>query len=92
MAKPILVIYYCPEMFCMTENSSSTVIQININLQNKFDDYHVIACPSMKAMEGEAEPIELKVFHEKDITELEIGELREMILKELEKTHSEVTK
>lgn len=48
-------------------------------LEKKLHDYHVVI------LAGDVEYPTIKVFHEKDITELEVGELRSMLIESLNK-------
>lgn len=77
MAKPICVIYYNPEM-----NGSMRINhnQISESMQQKMPDYYVFCVPSYQSVDGSAEQVEFKVFHEKDFTEIQYEELKKIIV------------
>jgi len=78
MAKPICVIYYLPEAISQ-EKELQSIHNVNEIFRKMFPDYYTLAIPSNKAADGSAESIELKVFHEKDFTEIQYQELKQLI-------------
>jgi hypothetical protein len=84
MAKPICVVYYNPEMNGNRINRS----EINNSLSNMMPDYYVFCIPSWKSEDGSAEALELKVYYEKDFTEIQYNELKELIQKHLNESNT----
>jgi len=75
MAKPICVI--------KVDNSNgefSSIYDIQEALEAKLNDYHVMTVPFNHPEATEAyEPIQVQVFHEKDFSEAEFSEIKNMI-------------
>jgi hypothetical protein len=88
MAKPICVVYYEPKVLSRTGNDVS-VSEMNKHLGYKFDDYHVLAIPFDNS-DGEKEDLYLQVFHEKDFTEIQHTELKELIIAALPKQEAAI--
>lgn len=82
--KPILLIYYLPDLFTKSGGKLQHVSDVNINMQGKFNDYHVLAIPSQQSADGSCEDVRLQVFHPKDFTEIQFQELRDMVIKEID--------
>jgi len=71
MAKPICVIFYNKDF----DKSQQTYREIADFLDNKMPDYHVFFLPK----HDNEETLEFKVFHEKDFTEIQYQELRQLV-------------
>lgn len=81
MAKPIALIKVTPPFF-----EKTPFYEIQSALSEKMNDYHVLVTPNYNE---DATPIELQVFHEKDWTEENQAELKELILNSLPKTNKQ---
>lgn len=79
--KPIVVIYYLPELLAPPSGQLQSVYQVNESFRSLFTDYHVLAIPSNLSADGSCEDIRLEVFHPKDFTAIEFIEM-EKLLKE----------
>ncbi len=79
MAKPICVVYYEPT-FGHSSQVQITITDANKMFEDRFPDYHVLAIPSYKSLEGDAEMVEIKVHNADNIPETEIEKLKEDIL------------
>lgn len=84
MAKPICVIYYYPEINGNRIDNS----ELNISMSKVMTDYYVFCVPSYRAEDGSQESLEFKVYHEKDFTEIQYAELKEIILNHINDNHS----
>jgi hypothetical protein len=78
--KPILVVRINTEIW-----ASSQLNSIQENMQTGMPDYYVFVL-SQDDKENFHQDIELQVFYEKDFTEIQYTELREMIEKSLQQT------
>jgi len=77
MAKPICLVYFNSEYIT---NINIKGLDLTKGLQNYLEDYYVLCVPKDN---GDVESIDLKVFHEKDFTEIQYKELKELIESEL---------
>lgn len=77
MAKPICVIYYEPET--VFRNSEKPMYEVNELFREMLPDYHTLAVPSAMSRDGSCEVLRLQVFHEKDFTEIQYAELKQLI-------------
>ncbi len=81
MAKPICVIYFNPDSIIGGSDRRLSLRDMQESMSNKLKDYHVLCIPDYR---NETNPdfgiIELKVFHEKDFTEIKYKELKELIM------------
>lgn len=84
MAKPICVIYYLPEAL-FPSGRVEPVSEVNSMFRDWLPDYYTIAIPSRQSLDGSCEDLRLQVFHEKDFTEIQYQELKDLINTELEK-------
>lgn len=75
MAKPIVIVYYLPQAV----GPMPSIHQLNEGLRERFPDYHVLAIPSNRSTDGSCEDIRLQVFHEKDFTDIQYNELKQLI-------------
>ena len=78
--KPILLIYYLPDIFISRGGMLQSSGEVNVNLQNKFHDYHLLAVPSNQSEDGSCEDVRVQVFHPKDFTEIQFQELKDMVM------------
>jgi hypothetical protein len=87
MAKPICVIKIDSNTDLGNgKNISSEYGSVSKAMSDALPDYHVIVVPTQ--YEYDPEPIKLQVFHEKDFTEIEYQELKQLITDSLKQnTH-----
>jgi len=71
MIKPILAIG-------IPKATKSKIIEIEENISNKIKDYHIIVYPLYNQ-----ENIKIEVFCKKDIIDIELKDLKELILKNM---------
>ena len=86
--KPIVVIYYLPEIF----NIGGRIYSNNDawELLSKYlKDYYVFCIPSNQSLDGSCEDLRLQVFHEKDFTEIQYKELKTIIEESINKIKNE---
>lgn len=79
MAKPICVIYYLPESVSPPSGKELSISVLNQTFRDMFPEYYILAIPSQLSKDGSCEDIRLQVFHEKDFTEIQYTELKQLI-------------
>lgn len=83
--KPIVVIYYLPNIFIGKGGREISVYEMNEIMKDLLPDYHTLAVPSNQSADGSCEDIRLQVFYEKDFTPTKYEELKKMIMDSLPK-------
>lgn len=87
MAKPICVIYYLEEALSPGGNRLP-IYEANEMFRAMLPDYYTLAIPSRMSLDGSCEDLRLEVFHEKDFTEIQYQELKELINNSLTNSQS----
>lgn len=57
--------------------------KVNEIFKDMLPDYYTLAIPSNQSADGSCEDVRLQVFHEKDFTEIQYQELKELITNSL---------
>lgn len=83
MAKPICVVRV--DNRNVDSSGVSEMFHIQKALDDKLTDYHVLCVPFEQSYDDNLEPIQIQVFHEKDFTEIQYQELKQMIEDSLKK-------
>lgn len=78
MAKPICIIKYQDEL-SFRNGEIASIAEVNDLFVDKFNDYHVFCFPQNSMDDIFA----FQVFHEKDFSEIQYQELRDLISAEL---------
>ena len=82
---PICVIYYLPDLFIKPVGTMLPVYEVNEMMRKILEGYHVLAVPSNQSADGSCEDVRLEVFHPKDFTDIQLNELKELVLSEINK-------
>lgn len=80
-AKPICFIQYNPKSFILPVGIKITMAEMNGYLAELFKDYYVLAIPEDRL---NPENMKMQVFYAKDITEIEIQQLRDKVNEAIE--------
>lgn len=83
MAKPICVCYFNPDLPFRKGGRDTNVSEMNDMIEKRFPDYHTIALPSFRSMDGEVEEIRFEVFNADKVDEISFNQFKEEILKTL---------
>jgi hypothetical protein len=86
--KPICVIYVDTERLPNDKGTWEYLGELCRNYEERMPDYHIFVLPNDNN-EGPIQFFEFQVFYEKDFTEIQYTELREMIEKSLKQPINE---
>lgn len=75
-AKPILLIKLEEQLWQENLRTNFTLTKL---FEEKFNDYHVLVVPAMMHPKQFQEPVALQVFHAKDISDIEVQGLKDLI-------------
>lgn len=78
MPKPILVVYYLPEV--VQPNGDVDSVKMNETIAERFPDYHTIALPSRLSIEGDCEDIRFLVLNADKMEPIEFQDFKNQIL------------
>ena len=79
MSKPIVVIYYLPDLLTESGDKLMSIAKVNEIFKDMFPEYYTLAIPSHLSADGSCEDIRLQVFYEKDFDDISYNELKTII-------------
>lgn len=87
MAKPICAIYIARDaLMSINESVWDACHEMCKSYESHMPDYYIFVLPDYRT-EGHVPVVDFKVFHEKDFTEVEYSELKDIIETKLKSTH-----
>jgi hypothetical protein len=78
MSKPICVIKVDTNRIYFG-SSISSISDVQRIVEERLNDYHVLVIPFNQPADEYYEPMQIQVFYEKDFTEIQYQELKELI-------------